>query len=73
MIVAKQAYTPNTSMIKALRPGGRIVLEDDPHDTLRLWPEPPGFDLLTGAPSAVDGGQLRELSIKIHKSGGAAH
>ena len=25
-----------------LRPGGRIVLEDDDHDLLRLWPEPPG-------------------------------
>ena len=26
-----------------MRPGGRIILEDDGHDTLRLWPEPPGF------------------------------
>jgi hypothetical protein len=33
-------------MIRAVRPGGRIVLEDDPHDTLRLWPEPPGFQHL---------------------------
>jgi SAM-dependent methyltransferase len=30
-------------MVRAVRPGGRIVLEDDPHDTLRLWPEPLGF------------------------------
>lgn len=29
-------------MVKAVRPGGRIVLEDDDHDLLRLWPEPPG-------------------------------
>ena len=33
-------------MVRAVRPGGRIVLEDDDHDVLRLWPEPPGFDTL---------------------------
>jgi SAM-dependent methyltransferase len=31
------------SMVRAVRPGGRIVLEDDDHDLLRLFPEPPGF------------------------------
>ncbi len=31
------------SMVRAVRPGGRIVLQDDDHDTLRLWPESPGF------------------------------
>ena len=31
------------SMVRAARPGGRIVLEDDDHDTLRLWPEAPDF------------------------------
>jgi SAM-dependent methyltransferase len=31
------------AMVRAVRPGGRIVLEDDCHDVLRLWPEPPGF------------------------------
>src|SRR5437588_7610824 len=31
------------NMVRAVRPGGRIVLEDDDHDILRLWPEPPGF------------------------------
>jgi len=31
------------SMARAVRPGGRIVLEDDDHDVLRLWPEPAGF------------------------------
>jgi SAM-dependent methyltransferase len=31
------------AMARAVRPGGRIVLEDDDHDGLRLWPEPPGF------------------------------
>jgi SAM-dependent methyltransferase len=30
------------SMVRAARPGGRIVLEDDDHEVLRLWPEPPG-------------------------------
>ena len=30
-------------MVRAVRPGGRIVLEDDDHDILRLWPEPPGL------------------------------
>lgn len=29
-------------MVRAVRPGGRIVLADDDHDVLRLWPEPPG-------------------------------
>lgn len=31
------------AMVRAVRPGGRIVLEDDDHDLLRLHPEPPGF------------------------------
>ena len=30
------------AMVRAVRPGGRIVLEDDDHEVLRLWPEPPG-------------------------------
>ncbi len=30
-------------MVQAARPGGRVVLEDDDHDVLRLYPEPPGF------------------------------
>jgi SAM-dependent methyltransferase len=28
-------------MARATRPGGRVVLADDDHDILRLWPEPP--------------------------------
>jgi ubiquinone/menaquinone biosynthesis C-methylase UbiE len=32
-----------SSMMRAVRPGGRIILADDDHDLLRLWPEPPGF------------------------------
>ena len=30
-------------MVAAVRPGGRILLADDDHDVLRLWPEPPGL------------------------------
>lgn len=33
-------------MLRAVRPGGRIILEDDDHDLMRLWPEPPGFTAL---------------------------
>jgi SAM-dependent methyltransferase len=31
-------------MVRAVRRGGRIVLEDDHHDTMRLWPPCAGFD-----------------------------
>jgi len=31
------------AMVRAVRPGGRVILEDDNHDVMRLWPEPPGF------------------------------
>jgi len=31
------------AMVRAVRPGGRIVLADDDHDILRIWPEPPGL------------------------------
>jgi SAM-dependent methyltransferase len=34
------------SMVRAVKPGGRIVLADDDHGVLRLWPESPGlYDL----------------------------
>jgi hypothetical protein len=33
-------------MSRAVRPGGRIVLQDDDHDVLRLWPEPVGFNAI---------------------------
>ena len=32
-----------SQMVRAVRPGGRIILEDDDHDLLRLWPEPDGL------------------------------
>jgi len=31
------------AMVRAVKPGGRIVLADDDHDLLHLWPDPPGF------------------------------
>ena len=36
-------------MVRAARPGGRIILADDTHDTHRLWPEPPGLSRLWAA------------------------
>ena len=30
-----------TQMVSAVRPGGRIILTDDDHEALRLWPEAP--------------------------------
>jgi ubiquinone/menaquinone biosynthesis C-methylase UbiE len=33
-------------MVKACKPGGRIILEDDDHFTCRAYPEPPGFQAL---------------------------
>ncbi len=32
-----------SAMARAVRPGGRVVIEDDDHEALRLWPEPAGF------------------------------
>lgn len=34
------------TMVRAVRPGGRVVLADEDHDVLRLWPEPPGVEAL---------------------------
>jgi SAM-dependent methyltransferase len=36
-------------MVRAVRAGGRVVLADDDHDVLRLWPEPPGVMSLWNA------------------------
>jgi ubiquinone/menaquinone biosynthesis C-methylase UbiE len=33
-------------MARAVRPGGRVILVDDDHDTLRLWPAAPAFERL---------------------------
>lgn len=31
------------SMVRAVKPGGRVVLEDEDHEILRPWPEPEGL------------------------------
>jgi ubiquinone/menaquinone biosynthesis C-methylase UbiE len=36
-------------MTRAVKPGGRIILQDDDHDILRLHPEPAGFSTLWSA------------------------
>lgn len=33
-------------LVRSVRPGGRVVLEDDDHVSLLLYPEPPGFSTL---------------------------
>lgn len=37
------------TMVRAASPGGRLVLEDDDHDVLRVWPEVPGLERMWGA------------------------
>ena len=37
------------TMVRSVRPGGRIVLADDDHGVMRLWPEPLGFNDLWAA------------------------
>ena len=34
------------TMVRSVRPGGRVVLADEDHDVLRLWPEPAGVEAL---------------------------
>lgn len=34
------------NMVRSVRPGGRIVIADDDHDVMRLWPEPAGVNEL---------------------------
>ena len=37
------------ALVRAVRVGGRLVLEDDDHEVIRLWPEVPGFKELWNA------------------------
>jgi SAM-dependent methyltransferase len=37
------------SMVRAVRPGGRVVLEDEDHEIMRPWPAPEGFGEVWGA------------------------
>ncbi|MBZ0269155.1 methyltransferase domain-containing protein [bacterium] len=41
------------SMLRAARPGGRVVLADDDHSVFRIHPEPPGFEELWRATIAA--------------------
>ena len=36
-------------MVEAVRPGGKLILQDDDHDVFRIFPEPAGFYDLWGA------------------------
>ncbi len=64
-------------MVRAVRPGGRIVLADDDHDLMRLHPEPPGirmaweafirgYDRLGNDPFVG-----RRLAALLHQAGAA--
>ncbi len=62
-------------MVKAARAGGRVVLEDDDHEILRLYPEPPGFGPLWAAYIRAydrlgnDGYVGRRLVRLLHEAG----
>jgi ubiquinone/menaquinone biosynthesis C-methylase UbiE len=64
-------------MVRAVRPGGRIVLADDDHDVLRLWPEPPGLAELwrayqhTYERAGMDPQIGRKLVALLHEAGAA--
>ena len=65
------------SMVRAVRPGGRIVLEDEDHEILRLWPAPEGFERVWNAyiESYVRNGNDprigRKLTTLLHQAGAA--
>jgi len=62
-------------MVRAVRPGGRIVLQDDDHDIFRMWPEVPAFDrvwrayLLTYGRMGMDANIGRRLIELLHQAG----
>jgi SAM-dependent methyltransferase len=63
------------AMVRAVRPGGRIVLQDDDHNNFRLWPEVPETDrvwrayLLTYGRMGMDANIGRRLVELLHQSG----
>jgi len=64
------------TMVRAVRHGGRIILEDDDHDLLRLWPEPPRFAALWQSYMRKNRGvreHVRNASIEKGLCGGALH
>jgi len=46
------AQTVVDAMVRAVRPGGRVVLEDDDHELLRLFPALPDFERIWKAYAA---------------------
>lgn len=65
------------AMVRAVKPGGRIVLEDDDHDLLRLWPDPGPFGRVweayqeTYRRSGCDPLLGRRLPQLLHEAGAA--
>ena len=63
------------SMVRALKPGGRMILVDDDHDLVRLWPVMPAVDELWRAlvRGAIDSDRDpyigRKISTMMHVSG----
>ena len=63
------------TMARAVKTGGRVVLEDEDHDILRLWPEPPGVLRMWRAyvDSYVRRGNDpfvgRKLNVLLHEAG----
>jgi SAM-dependent methyltransferase len=64
-------------MVKSVRPGGRVILEDDDHEIMRLWPEPDGFARLWRAYIETyerlgnDANVGRRLVALLHDAGAA--
>lgn len=65
------------TMVRAVRPGGRIVVEDEDHDILRLWPEPPGVETMwrayiqTYVRLGADPYIGKKLVVLLHEAGAA--
>jgi SAM-dependent methyltransferase len=64
-------------MVKSVRPRGRVILEDDDHEIMRLWPEPDGFARLWRAYIETyerlgnDANVGRRLVALLHEAGAA--
>jgi SAM-dependent methyltransferase len=64
-------------MLRAARPGGRVILEDEDHDILRLWPALPGIEAVwrayieTYVRAGNDPYIGRKLVSLLHEAGAA--